>query len=307
MNDFEIDTIEWRAAFKQRFTHGKVYVGDTRLHYVRGGQGTPLVLVHGWPATWYEWRRIMPALARHFDVVAVDIRGLGDSSRPLDGYDKDTVAAELAGFVRELGLGRVDMAGHDIGGQIAFSFARTQADLLRRVAILDIVIPGLPEWEESQLWHFAFQATPDMPEMLVSGREREYLSWFFAGEAFDPAAVTPEDLDEYLRTYRQPGALRAGFAYYRAFKQDALVNRAWADAGGKLEMPVYWLGGLSATNQLPMGQAEPAGTGDLLARQLAPVAIDVSGDVLEECGHWMSTERPERVAEKLLAFFGAAL
>lgn len=131
--------------FDRRFTHHKAYVGDVRLHFVRGGQGDPLILLHGWPATWYEWRRVMPALAARHDVVAFDIRGLGDSSRPAAGYDKETAAADIAGLARLLELGKVDLVGHDIGGQIAFAFARNHADLLGRVAILDIAIPGLHE------------------------------------------------------------------------------------------------------------------------------------------------------------------
>ena len=291
--------------FDRRFTHHKAYVGDVRLHFVRGGQGDPLILLHGWPATWYEWRRVMPALAARHDVVAVDIRGLGDSSRPAAGYDKETAAADIAGLARLLGLGKVDLVGHDIGGQIAFAFARNHADLLGRVAILDIAIPGLHEWEASQLWHFAFQGTPDVPETLVTGREREYLGYFYAGEAYNPSAFTRGDIDEFLRTYAQPGALRAGFAYYRAFKQDAADNKRWADGGGKLSSPVLWLGGMSALNQPCGGGPEPAGTGGLLGRQLAAVATDLRGEELPGCGHWMSTECPEVVSRKLLDFLEA--
>ena len=292
-----------KSAFDQVFTHHKAYVGDVRLHYVRGGHGSPLILVHGWPSTWYEWRRVMPALAEHYDVIAVDIRGLGDSSRPMTGYDKEAAADDIAGLIRLLKLGPVDMAGHDIGGQIAFAFARQHADLLRRVAIMDIALPGLPEWDQSQLWHFAFQGTPDMPELLVTGHERQYITYFFNNETYNPSAFTREDIDEYVRTYTQPGALRAGFEYYRAFKQDANVNREWTDKGGKLTMPVFWLGGLSAVNQLPTGQSEPAGTGDLLQHQLVGVTTNLSGAQITGCGHWMSTECPDVVSRKLLEFF----
>ncbi|QXQ06136.1 alpha/beta hydrolase [Sphingosinicellaceae bacterium] len=294
------------SAFDKQFTHHKIYVGDVRLHYVRGGHGSPLILVHGWPSTWYEWRRVMPALAKHHDVIALDIRGLGDSSRPVGGYDKETAAADIAGLIRQLELGPVDMAGHDIGGQIAFAFARKYPDLLRRVAILDIALPGLPEWDQSQLWHFAFQGQPDMPEWLVAGHVREYISYFFNNETYNPSAFTREDVDEYVRTYTQPGALRAGFDYYRAFKQDAIANKTWADKGGKLSMPVFWLGGLSSSNQRPSGQSEPAGVGDLLQRQLVGIATDLHGEQLAACGHWMSTECPDTVSRKLLNFFDGA-
>ncbi|UAJ10996.1 alpha/beta fold hydrolase [Glacieibacterium megasporae] len=297
---------EAQDRFNRRFKHHKAHLGDVRLHFVRGGQGRPLILLHGWPATWYEWHRVMPMLAEHHDVIAVDIRGLGDSSRPVGGYDKETAAADIAGLVRLLGLQSIDVAGHDIGGQIAFALARTYPDLVRRVAILDIAIPGLPEWDQSQLWHFAFHTQLDMPEFLVAGRERQYISWFFGGEAYDPSAATRNDIDEYVRTYTQPGALRAGFDYYRSFTQDAVVNRAWAANGGRLDMPVLWLGGFSAMNLPSAAQVEPAGTGTLLGRQLADVASDLSGRAISGCGHWMSTECPEVVSEELLRFFSEA-
>jgi len=283
-------TPAWWTAFDHMFTHHKTYVGDVPLHYVRGGQGAPLILVHGWPTTWYEWRRVMPALAAHFDVIAVDTRGLGDSSRPLSGYDKKTLAADIAGLARELGLGPVHIAGHDLGGQIAYAFAMDHPELTRRIAILDVPLPGLDGWEDVQYWHFRLQETPDIPEMLVAGKEREYLTYFYAQVAHNPAAFTAADIDEFLRTYTQPGAMRAGFAYYRAFQADAQVNRADAAAGQTLRMPVLWLGGASATN-------------DLLGRQLRAVAPDLRGAVIAGCGHWLSTECPRQTSQRLIDFF----
>ncbi|WGF88745.1 alpha/beta fold hydrolase [Marinivivus vitaminiproducens] len=297
-------TDEWQIAFDRTFRHHRTWVGDVRLHYVRGGRGEPLILLHGWPTTWYEWRRIMPMLAERYEVIAVDTRGLGDSSRPASGYDKETLADDIAGLIRALDLPVVNIAGHDLGAQIVLAFARNHADMTRRAALLDVPLPGLTDWEASQYWHFTLQSTPDIPDILVRGHEREYLGFFYAGVAHNPSAFTQADIDEFMRTYLQPGAMRAGFDYYRAFSHDAEVNRGWAQAGGRLEMPVLWLGGRSATNDAPGRSAEAAGTEDLLGRQLAPVASDLQGEVFEECGHWLSTECPERTAERLIRFFG---
>lgn len=248
----------------------------------------------------------MPTLAERFDVIAVDTRGLGDSSRPGFGYDKETLADDIAGLVRALGLSSVHIAGHDLGAQIVLAFARNYANLTVKAAFLDVPLPGLTHWEASQYWHFTLQSTPDIPDMLVRGHEREYLGFFYAGVAHDPSAFTLPDIDEFLRTYLQPGAMRAGFDYYRAFPRDAEVNRAWAQAGGVLEMPILWLGGRSATNDAPGASSEASGTEDLLGRQLAPVARDLQGEVFEDCGHWLSTECPERTVERLIRFFDEA-
>lgn len=274
--------------------HGYAELDEVMLHYVTAGSGPPVVLVHGWPQTWYEWRRIMPALAQHYTVIAPDMRGLGDSSRPLSGYDKQTVARDIWQLVRgKLGYDRFFLVGHDWGGPTAYALATQHPEAVRRLVIVDVVIPG-DGGDFSQggrRWHHQFHMTPDLPEALTHGREETYLRWFYRDFSYRPDAIGEEEIREYLRTYAQPGAMRAGFSYYRALPQDAADNRAII-ARMKLEMPVLAIGG-----DKPRGRRrEPE---DSLRR----VAKNVRGEVLAECGHFIPEEQPEALARLLLAFF----
>jgi pimeloyl-ACP methyl ester carboxylesterase len=219
--------------------HHYAELDDVLLHYVTAGSGPPLVLIHGWPQTWFEWMRVMPALAERYTVIAPDMRGLGDSSRPLTGYDKQTVARDIWQVVNgKLGHDRFFLAGHDWGGPTAYALATQHPEAVRRLAIVDVVIPG-DGGDFSQggrRWHHQFHMTPDLPEALTQGREDVYLRWFYREFAYLPTAIGEEEIQEYLRTYRQPGAMRAGFSYYRALPQDPANNRE-ISARMKLEMP----------------------------------------------------------------------
>jgi pimeloyl-ACP methyl ester carboxylesterase len=150
-------------------------------------------------------------------LIVPDLPGLGDSSRPADGYDKKTLALDLAQMCEQLQLGRFHLVGHDWGGPTAFALARANTAQVRTLTILDVTIPGIgPDISQGgKRWHHAFHMTPDLPEALVQGREREYLSWFYEAFSWQRGAIGPADIDEYVRCYSQPGALRAGFAYYR--------------------------------------------------------------------------------------------
>lgn len=276
-------------------THAYAELDEVMLHYVTAGSGPPVVLLHGWPQTWYEWRHVIPALANRYTVIAPDLRGLGDSSRPLHGYDKMTMARDIWQLVSgKLGHDRFFLVGHDWGGPTAFALAAQQPQAVRRLAILDVVIPG-DGGDFSQggrRWHHQFHMTPDLPEALVQGREEIYLAWFYRTLAFRPDAIGADDLTEYLRTYRQPGAMRAGLALYRALPQDAADNRATL-ARMKLPMPTLAVGGAKAWGRA--GEVE-----DSLRR----VATDVRGTVVAECGHFIPEEQPEVLARLLLDFLG---
>lgn len=281
------------------FAHHYAAVGEVMLHYVTLGSGPPLVLLHGWPQTWYEWRHVMPALAKRFTVIAPDMRGLGDSSRPLTGYDKRTVANDIWLLMTEqLGHPTFHLVGHDWGGPTAFALAADHPDAISKLAIIDVVIPG-DGGDFSQggrRWHHQFHITPDLPEALVQGRERLYLQWFYQTFAHRPDAIPEEALDEFVRTYSQPGALRAGFNYYRAMGEDARVNAAQLATGFRLPMPVLAIGG---------GVSYPHGRGrgaDVEA-SMRRVARDVRGEVLADCGHFVPEEAADEVARLLLAFF----
>lgn len=274
--------------------HRHADLGDVRLHYVTAGSGFPVVLLHGWPQSWYEWRHIIPGLAERFQIIAPDLRGLGDSSRPAGGYDKKTVGGDIWRLVHDvLGLSAFHLVGHDWGGPTAYAVAAAHPEAVRKLAILDVTIPGDGSPNISQggrRWHHAFHQTLDLPEALIAGREDIYLGWFYRNYGARPLDDT--EIAEYLRTYRQPGALRAGFSYYRAIPADIADNAAKVAAGFKLPMPVLALGGDRSW-----------GRGMEVADSLRRLAVDVRGGVIENCGHWMPEEQPEALLWQLSGFF----
>ena len=279
--------------------HRYANLGEVMLHYVTAGDGPPIVLLHGWPQTWWEWRHIIPELTKRFTVIAPDLRGLGDSSRPVTGYDKKTIAEDVWRLVNgTLGQERFAVVGHDWGGPIAYALAAAHSDAIEKLVILDVVIPGCGGdfSQNGRRWHHQFHVTPDLPEALVEGREAIYLSWFYKTFAFRPDAITNLDLQEYLRTYTQPGAMRAGFSYYRALSQDASDNAEMIKRA-KLPMPALAIGG-------GVSYPHARGRGTEPGESLSRVAKNVVAEVFEESGHFIPEEAPDRLVARLLNFFG---
>ncbi len=271
-------------------SHHSAFVNGVRLHYVRTGSGPPVVLLHGWPQTWYEWRKVIPRLARHHTVIAPDLRGLGDSSRPATGYDKRTIAEDVHQLVKRLGFEHIFVVGHDWGGPVAYALACAHPEEVRRLVILDVAIT-IDEAEVAaqfaRRFHLSFHAQTDLATALVAGRERLYLEWFYR-QAYDPSAFSPEDIDEYVRCYSAPGAMRAGFEYYRAIWTDLEHQRE--NAKTPLPMPVLALGG-------------SASFGERTLESCRRIARDVRGGVIERTGHWIAEEQPEQLCDALLDFF----
>ncbi|HUQ76195.1 MAG TPA: alpha/beta hydrolase [Burkholderiales bacterium] len=267
------------------------------LHVVVGGvdDGEPVVLLHGWPQTSHEWRKVIALLAPHYRIVAPDLPGLGESSRPT-AYDKKSIATHLREMCEPLGLGRFHLVGHDWGGPTAFALACAIPDRVRTLAILDVTIPGIgPDISQGgRRWHHAFHMTPELPEMLTQGREREYLGWFYREFCWRRDAITPKDIDEYVRCYSQPGAMRAGFEYYRALPQDRADNQRLLESGFRLRMPVLALGG---------AKTEARGRAEEPLESLRAVASDVRGGAIAECGHFIPEEQPAVLAQRLLEHF----
>jgi pimeloyl-ACP methyl ester carboxylesterase len=272
------------------FSHHRVSVNGIQMHYVMGGQGDPVVLLHGWPETWYEWRHVMPALAKNnYTVIAPDLRGLGDSSKPVTGYDGNTTAEDVHQLVSQLGFDKIFLIGHDVGAQTAYSYAAIHPDNVSKLVILDVPILGFfPAGTEDCCWWFSFHQTPDVPEALTAGKEREYLSWFYR-LAYNPDAITEADIDEYVSHYSAPGGMRAGFEYYRAFPIDAEQNKEHSSV--KLTMPVLVLGG-----EYSLGTAA--------LESMSSLATDVRGGIVPLSGHWIAEERPDFLVEQLARFFG---
>jgi len=278
--------------------HQSLRLSRVVLHVVTAGGGEPVVLLHGWPQTWHEWRKVIPLLAQSYRVVVPDLPGLGDSSRPAGGYDKKSIAADLSEMCERLQLGRFHLVGHDWGGPSAFALACAVPERVRTLTVLDVTIPGIgPDISQGgRRWHHAFHMTPELPEALVQGREREYLGWFYREFCWQRGAIAQADIDEYLRSYSQPGAMRAGFEYYRALPRDKADNQALLDSGFRLPMPVLALGG---------GRAEARGRGEEPLESLRAIASNVSGGAIPECGHFIPEEQPALLAERLLDFFGS--
>jgi len=267
------------------------------IHVKLAGAGTPVVLLHGWPQTSHEWRKLAPLLSDRYSLVMPDLPGLGESSVPRGGYDKKAIAADLVEMCAQLGLERFHLVGHDWGGPTAFALACAIPGAVRSLTVLDVTIPGIgPDISQGgRRWHHAFHVTPDLPEALTGGREREYLGWFYREFSWQKSAIGQADVDEYLRWYTRPGAMRAGFAYYRALPQDKADNRAILDSGFRLPMPVLALGG---------ARTEARGRASEPLESLRVIAADVRGGVIPECGHFIPEEQPQALAERLLDFLG---
>ncbi len=276
-------------------THHDADLGDVMLHYIMAGKGEPVVLLHGIPQTSHEWRDVIPYLAQHYRVIAPDLRGLGDSSRPATGYDKKTMADDVWRLLKQLKIDRFHLVGHDWGGPTAFSLAAHHPEAVSRLAILDVVIPGdgADFSQNGRRWHHALFRTLDLPEALfMNGREHLIVNWLFENYGYKAHCIPEKDKQEYLRTYTKPGAMRAMFSIYRALPQDAEDNRAILAAKGKLKMPVLALGGNKSF-----------GRGLETYESCKRVAVDVRGDLVPDSGHWVTEEQPEFVAQALLKFF----
>lgn len=278
-------------------THHHADLGDVQLHYVTAGAGAPVVLLHGWPQTWFMWRDVIPLLAPHFSLIAPDMRGLGDSSRPEAGYDKMTVARDIAALMDHLGHDQFRVVAHDWGGPVAFALAAQFPDRVLSMAIFDAPVLGDGgPIEHHSRWHFGFHALPGLPEALTQGREELYLRFFYRFGGATPDAISEAAQAEYVRAYAQPGAMTAGFNYYRAVPQDIADNTAFRTAGRWLDMPILAYGGDPNTR----------GRGMTALDSWARVGRNVTGGVAEKCGHWIPEERPDFVADEVRRHFDRA-
>src|SRR6516164_2567428 len=273
-------------------SHHVAVVNGFRMHYVVAGRGYPLVFLHGWPQSCYEWRKIIPPVAEHFTVIAPDLRGLGNSDRPMTGYDKRTLASDVYGLVQSLGFGKIGLIGHDWGGTVAFYLAYDHPEMVRRLLILES-IPGTRD-DELELrgirrqWHMFFHGcAPDLAELLVRDHIGLYLDRLCSVACYNPALFTREEMAEYVRAYSRPGSLRAGFHYYRAGLEEDVI--AFSACTKKLEIPVRAWGGERFM-------------GDITAAWKR-VALDVQGGSVQQCGHFMAEERPDFVLGQVDEFF----
>ena len=265
-------------------------VNGVRLHYTLVGQGSPVVLLHGFAQTGHMWNPLVEELAKDHTVLVPDLRGAGRSERPESGYDKKTMAVDIHELTRSLGLGRVVIVGHDIGLMVAYAYAAQFPADTERVVLMDAFLPGIGNWKDMwllrDLWHFHFYG--ETPLALVEGRERTYLEHFWNDFAADRHQSVPEaDRRFYAQEYARDGGIRAGFEYFRNFERDAEDFAALGRT--QLQMPVLVLAG------------EKSGS-TFLADQVRLVASNVQGEVIAGSGHWLMEEAPEAVIPAISAF-----
>ena len=277
-----------RMVSEETFDHHEAVVGDTRLHYVREGDGSPLVLLHGWPQTWYEWRHVIPELAREHTVIAPDLPGLGTSNAPTRSYEKADIADDIHALVRELGFESVSIVGHDIGGMVAYAYAAAHRSAVDRLVLTELLLPGFGLEElMTPDSHFRFHMQADAVASL-RGREKEYITEYLRRGLYDSEAMSEADIETYARAYATPERMRAGFEYYRALPADAETNRE--TAGTKLRMPVLVI---ETSEGLQGG----------LLRGAEAVAEGVRHTTVESARHYVAEEQPAELARCLQAFF----
>jgi pimeloyl-ACP methyl ester carboxylesterase len=272
--------------------HRTAVANGVRLHYLIAGEGPPLVLLHGWPVSAEMWRRVMPALAAKRTVIAPDLRGAGYSDKPAAGYDKATLAKDVQALMSGLGFKRYAVAGHDVGGMVAYALAAQFRAEVEKLVIVDIPLPGIDPWDRLQsapaLWHYPFHAQRDLAEALIQGRERLYIEHFIRARAWNPAAIADAEIDFYARQMAGPGALRGGLEYYRSFAEDAAANKSFA--AEKLAMPVLGIGGERL--------------GPVVKASIEAVAADTRAVTIPNCGHWVVEERTAEFLKAFGAFLG---
>jgi pimeloyl-ACP methyl ester carboxylesterase len=286
--------------YRGSIRHHVAKVNGIRMHHLDAGEGEPVVLLHGFAQTSHMWAaRIIPALASKYRVIAPDLRGSGDSEKPPTGYDKKTLAEDVYQLTQHLGFKRIFLVGHDFGANTSYPYAAAHPEQVRRLVFLETLLAGfgyedvlrhpfVTDGLGRAVWHVGFLDSPyGIAEALIAGRERLLLSWFHQHFAYNPTAVSQEDLDEYTRCFSSPGGLNA-LKYYSTHYEDAEYNRTLAKT--PLKMPVLAFGGA-------------AFLGDGPRNALKQLATDVRGGAIPECGHWIPEERPDFLIAELLKFF----
>ena len=273
--------------------HQQVRVNGTELHYVSAGTaGSPVVLVHGFPESWWIFRKLIPLLSEHHRVFAVDLRGFGDSAPADAGHDSATAAEDVRALIDHLNLGPVHLTGQDISGPTTFRVAAAHPELVQSFTAIETGLPGfglemLADVTHGGAWHIGVLAAPGIPEMLLSGRERAFLAdYAFPSLNATPDAFTDDDIDEFVRTYARQGGFSGAAGLYRSMLAEADEIRELA--ARKLGMPVLAVGG---------------GSGDFTPATIRQVATDVTAVSLDGIGHYAAMEAPDRLAEALISFY----
>ena len=286
--------------------HGRARVNGIRMHYVTAGQGEPLLLLHGTPKTNFYWHKLIPLLTEHFTVVAPDLRGFGYTDKPPvdEGYDSLTNSQDVAELMQQLGHSRYHVHGEDRGAEFAYAVAATQRDKVMTLSFCEMMLSGfgLEEWSNFEpekisaqfnqkgvwLWHIPFFWIPHLPEMLITGHEREFWEFWIKAETWNPTAISDEAITEWISCLKAPGGLRGCLETYRAGLKNARINKELAST--KLTLPVMTVGA-------------PEFFGPLVEQQMRNVSVNVErAEVFDECGHSLALEAEQRLAKMLREF-----
>jgi len=288
-------TMPSRGNADDAITNHTAKVNGTEIYYLQAGSGTqtPVVLLHGYAQTSHMWLPLIPKIDKNRVVIAADLRGAGHSSKPSGGYDKKNMAQDIHALVQSLGFKKIKIVGHDIGLMVAYAYAAQYPSETESIVLMDAFLPGIGDTSNIFLlrdkWHFNFYG--ETPLKLVDGRERIYFEHFWNDFAADPKhSVSEADRVFYTNEYAQPGGMRAGFEYFRAFDQDAKDFAALSNT--KLTMPMLVLAGEKAS-------------GDFLIGQGRAVASNVQGVIITGSGHWLLDEAPAQTMAELVKFLDA--
>src|SRR3984957_21168208 len=277
-----------------QITHHRALVNGTALHYAAAGTtGSPVLLVHGFPETWRAFRKLIPLLAASHRVLAVDLRGFGDSDTAPGDYDSKLAAEDLHQLIAYFGLGPVHLTGQDISGATVFRLAVTHPEEVLSLTAIETSLPGLgwqmlADFARSGAWHIGVLAAPGIPEMLLADREREFLGQYaFPSMTAAPGAVTDADIDDFARTYARPDGWRGAAGLYRSLLREGPELKALAESPG-LTVPVLAVGGGGGTfTASTMSRAASAG--------VSPVQLN-------GVGPYAAMEAPEELATAILGF-----
>lgn len=275
------------------FSSSYATVNGTKLHYLTGGKGDTLVLIPGYPETWWAYHKIMPALAENFQVIVVEMRGMGQSEKPMDGYDKKNMAKDVYKLVTSLGLQKVHIAGHDIGAHVAYSFAVNYPDQTSKLIMLDTPHPDAGMYNLPMLpilgadyvypWWLAFNQVKELPEQLLEGKMNVVIDWLFENLLKNPSSMTTFDRKVYTSSYNGKDAIRASNAWYQTIPQDIEDSKTYR----KLNLPVIGI----------------AGSGfEMLKMWLPNVATDYQVQKIEDCGHFILSEKPNETVQLIINF-----
>lgn len=278
------------------FKHTYNSINGVTLHALEGGQGEPLLLLGGWPQTCYVWRSLLEPLAQQFQVIALDMRGQGDSDIPEGSYDCGTAAQEIITYLKQKNITSFYLVGHDVGAWVAFTILKLFPQSVLGAGLIDAAIPGLVDDDffsvvnAGKVWQFYFHKVPELADRLVAGKEKEYLSWYFTNKSKQKDNLTPEVIDYYVRYYSRPGAMKAGFLWYAALEETIAINTL--ETSVRFKQPIFAMGGEFATK-------------NLIFNGLKPYCEQISSYLIQDCGHYLPEEAPLDIVQAIMETFGS--